>query len=69
MDDIRQKLQEKKENQMMELRRIEDDIAAGRIERPRAGQNFSQPIPGTNIFIIKASFFDCILLKVLKDSQ
>lgn len=30
----------------MELRRIEDDIAAGRIERPRAGQNFNQPIPG-----------------------
>ena len=69
VDDIRQKLQEKKEKQMMELRRIEDDIAAGRIERPRAGQNFNQPIPGTNIFIIKSSLFDCILPKVLKDSQ
>ena len=46
MDDIRQKLQEKKEKQLLELRRIEDDIAAGRIERPHAGRDFNQPIPG-----------------------
>ena len=46
VDDIRQKLQEKKEKQMMELRRIEDDIAAGRIERPRVSLDQNQPIPG-----------------------
>ena len=31
---------------MMELRRIEDDIAAGRIERPRVSLDQNQPIPG-----------------------
>ena len=46
VDDIRLKLAEKKEKQMMELRRIEDDIAAGKIERPQAGLNINQPIPG-----------------------
>jgi len=45
VDDIRLKLQEKKEKQMMELRRIEDDIAAGRIERPNMAQGVCQPIP------------------------
>eukprot|EP00090_Calanus_glacialis_P038767 TRINITY_DN67574_c0_g1_i1.p1 TRINITY_DN67574_c0_g1~~TRINITY_DN67574_c0_g1_i1.p1 ORF type:complete len:674 (-),score=96.41 TRINITY_DN67574_c0_g1_i1:90-2111(-) len=45
VDDIRQKLQEKKEKQMQELRRIEDDIAAGRIERPNMALGVSQPIP------------------------
>lgn len=45
VDDIRQKLQEKKEKQMQELRRIEDDIAAGRIERPNLALGVSQPIP------------------------
>merc|ERR550525_64439 len=45
VDDIRLKLQEKKEKQMMELRRIEDDIAAGRIERPRMSLEQNQPIP------------------------
>jgi len=45
VDDIRQKLQEKKEKQMLELRRIEDDIAAGRIERPNMALSVSQPIP------------------------
>ena len=49
VDDIRQKLQEKKEKQMMELRRIEDDIAAGRIERPRMSLEQNQPIPGTEL--------------------
>jgi len=50
VDDIRQKLQEKKEKQMMDLRRmIEDDIATGRIEsqRPQMEIDFSHPIPGT----------------------
>ena len=49
VDDIRQKLQEKKEKQMMDLRRmIEDDIATGRIEsqRPQMEIDFSHPIPG-----------------------
>merc|ERR1719278_552692 len=46
VDDIRQKLQEKKEKQMMELRRIEDDIAAGRLERPSAALGERLPIPG-----------------------
>merc|ERR1712128_7618 len=45
VDDIRLKLQEKKEKQMQELRRIEDDIAAGRIERPSMALGVSQPIP------------------------
>ena len=46
MDDIRQKLADKKEKQLEELRRIEDDIAAGRLERPLVGQALGQPIPG-----------------------
>ena len=46
MDDIRQKLADKKEKQLVELRRIEDDIAAGRLERPLVGQALGQPIPG-----------------------
>ena len=46
MDDIRQKLADKKEKQLVELRRIEDDIAAGRLERPLASQDLGQPIPG-----------------------
>lgn len=37
---------EKKEKQMLKLRRIEDDIAAGRIERPNMALSVSQPIPG-----------------------
>merc|ERR1719410_2145414 len=47
VDDIRQKLADKKEKQLVELRRIEDDIAAGRIERPHAGRALGQPIPGS----------------------
>ena len=46
VDDIRQKLADKKEKQLVELRRIEDDIAAGRLERPLASQALGQPIPG-----------------------
>ena len=46
VDDIRQKLADKKEKQLVELRRIEDDIAAGRLERPLVGQALGQPIPG-----------------------
>ena len=49
MDDIRQKLADKKEKQLVELRRIEDDIAAGRLERPLVGQALGQPIPGESI--------------------
>merc|ERR1719410_571928 len=45
VDDIRQKLADKKEKQLVELRRIEDDIAAGRIERPAMALSVSQPIP------------------------
>jgi len=45
VDDIRQKLADKKEKQLEELRRIEDDIAAGRLERPLVGQALGQPIP------------------------
>ena len=46
VDDIRQKLADKKEKQLVELRRIEDDIAAGRLQRPLVGQALGQPIPG-----------------------
>ena len=45
VDDIRQKLADKKEKQLVELRRIEDDIAAGRLQRPLVGQALGQPIP------------------------
>ena len=46
MDDIRQKLADKKEKQLVELRKIEDDIRQGRLERPLGGQGGGQPIPG-----------------------
>ena len=46
VDDIRQKLQEKRDKQMLELRRIENDIAAGRIEKPSPSNQIKQPIPG-----------------------
>ena len=46
VDDIRQKLADKKEKQLVELKRIEDDIAAGRLQRPLVGQALGQPIPG-----------------------
>ena len=62
VDDIRQKLQEKKEKQMMELRRIEDDIAAGRIERPQAGLDYNQPIPGIFEFQTKSEGSGCNLI-------
>ena len=54
VDDIRQKLQEKKEKQMMELRRIEDDIASGRIERPRMSVEENQPIPGSGLVSLES---------------
>ena len=50
VDDIRQKLADKKEKQLVELRRIEDDIAAGRLERPLVGQALGQPIPGESMW-------------------
>lgn len=46
VDDIRQKLADKKEKQLLELRKIEDDIAAGRLERPHGGLEAGPPIPG-----------------------
>lgn len=46
VDDIRQKLQEKRDKQMLELRRIEDDLAAGRIKKPSLSSQINQPIPG-----------------------
>ena len=46
VDDIRQKLQEKRDKQLLELKRIENDIATGRIERPEHTHLVNQPIPG-----------------------
>jgi len=45
VDDIRQKLQEKRDKQLIELRRIEQDIVAGKVERHPPLHDDLQPIP------------------------
>ena len=52
VDDIRAKLAEKREKQLLELRRIEKDIASGRIERPDHTADVSRSIPGTIIDVL-----------------
>ena len=66
VDDIRQKLQEKKEKQMMELRRIEDDIAAGRIERPRVSLDQNKPIPGRHCHTVTLSHCHTVNISEIK---
>lgn len=61
VDDIRMKLQEKREKQLQELRKIEKDIASGRLKKPSAPMDVSRPIPVLKrqpVIVIPGDFVD-----------